>query len=252
MKIGIIGAMPEEMRLVIGAMDDKVETNIANRAFIEGRLEGKEVIVVMSRWGKVASAQTATTLIETFGATHVMFTGVAGGVDPALNIGDVVVGTEIVQHDMDASAVPPFKRFEVPLLGVTHFKSDIRMVEIANAAATDYISTDLINEIPSDLLQEFTMTKPKVVRGIIASGDQFIASDTKLTELRRDLPGILCIEMEGAAVAQVCYEHAIPFVIIRSLSDKANNSAPVDFPGYLEHVASYITKGITLRMIAAL
>lgn len=252
MKIGIIGAMPEEMHLVIGAMADKQETHIAHRTFIEGRLEGKDVVVVMSRWGKVAAAQTATTLIERYGATHVMFTGVAGGVDPSLNVGDVVIGTELVQHDMDVSPVPPFRRFEVPLLGISHFKSDARMVELADAAAKDYIKTDLPQEIPADLLEEFLMTSPKVVRGLIASGDQFIASDAKLAELRRDLPETLCIEMEGAAVAQVCYEHDVPFVIIRSLSDKADHSAPIDFPGYLEHVASFITKGITLRMLAAM
>jgi adenosylhomocysteine nucleosidase len=249
MIIGIMSAMPEEAHRLASVLKSEKEEVVAGRTFARGTLAGKQVVVVQSRWGKVASAATATTLIDRFGATHIVFTGVAGGVDRTLGIGDIVIGSELVQHDFDASAVPIYRRFEIPLLGVSRFTGDERLVALAEQAAKEYIVSELKQDITPELLSRFSIGVPKVVRGLIASGDQFIASNEKLDELRSLLPGLQCIEMEGAAVAQICYEHKVPFVVIRSLSDKADHSAAIDFPGYLEHIASHYSRGIVMRLL---
>jgi adenosylhomocysteine nucleosidase len=251
-KIGLMSAMPEEFRLVASVMTNVTERSIARRTFLSGELEGKHVVAVMSRLGKVAAAQTATTLIEQFNVSEVIFTGVAGSLDPSLGIGDIVVASELIQHDMDASGIPIFERYEIPLLGISRFRCDEYITKIAVQAAIDYIATDLRNEILQERLNEFAITAPKVYTGLVASGDQFIAANDKLEALRSALPDALCVEMEGAAVAQASYEHDTPFAVIRSLSDRAGMSAPIDFPRYLEEVAAFYTKGVLLRLIANL
>ncbi len=250
--IGIMSAMEEEISLLSADLILKEERTIANRKYQRGILYGKEVVIVLSRWGKVAASQTATTLINLFDVDSIIFTGVAGGADPALNIGDVVISSELVQHDVDASAVAPMKRFEIPLLGISHFKSDDAMAESAYLAAKQYVEKELHKDVAPRYLEKYKITVGQVVKGLIASGDQFMADPTKLLELRKALPDLKCVEMEGAAVAQVCYEHRIPYVAIRILSDKADHSAIIDFPLFVEHIAAHYTRGIVKGMLARL
>ncbi len=250
--IGILSAMEEEIRLLSTDLTVREERTIANRKYQTGILYGKEVAIVLSRWGKVAASQTATTLINLFGVDSIIFTGVSGGADPTLNIGDVVISSELVQHDVDASAVPPMKRFEIPLLGISHFKSDDTMAESAYFAAKEYVEKKLLKDVPTKYLEKYKITLPQVVKGLVASGDQFMADPMKLLELRNVLPELKCVEMEGAAVAQVCYEHCIPFVAIRILSDKADHSAIIDFPIFVEHIAAHYTRGIVKGMLGRL
>ncbi len=251
-KIGILSAMSQEQHRISEAILVTQRTTIANREYISGSLAGKEVVASLSRWGKVASAQTATTLINTFGVDCIIFTGVAGGADPNLSVGDIVIGDTFIQHDFDASAVPPFRKFEIPLIGVSHFKADSALVQVALQAAKEYVNTDEHKDVSAEHIAKYSDHFPRVVTGLIASGDQFISSPTKLAELRNELPGLKCVEMEGAAVAQVCYEHNIPFVVIRALSDNANESAAIDFPAFLEHIAQHYSYGIVTRMLATL
>lgn len=250
--IGIMSAMEEEIRLLSADLIVREERTIANRKYKTGILYGKEVVIVLSRWGKVAASQTATTLINLFGVDSMIFTGVAGGADPALNIGDIVISSELVQHDVDASAVPPMKRFEIPLLGISHFQSDDAMSESAFLAAKEYVEYELQKDVLAMYLEKYKITLPQVVKGLVASGDQFMADPVKMLELRNVLLELKCVEMEGAAVAQVCYEHHIPYVAIRILSDKADHSAVIDFPMFVEHIAAHYTRGIVKGMLGRL
>ena len=246
-----MSAMDDEIKLLIEHLELKEKRTIANREYLSGRLYGQHVVLAMSRWGKVAASQTATTLINLFSVDELIFTGVAGGANPKLNIGDIVISTELVQHDVDASAIPPMKRFEIPLLGISHFAADAGLIDQAFRSATAYVSQQLHADVAQEYLAEYSIMTPTVVKGLIASGDLFIADPSKIHELCHSLPHLECIEMEGAAVAQVCYEHKIPFVVIRSISDKSDHSAVLDFPKFVSHIAAQYSSGIIRGMLGS-
>jgi adenosylhomocysteine nucleosidase len=252
MKIGILSAMPEENHLISSAMADKTLTSLGNRDYALGTLEGKDVIAAFSRWGKVAAAQAATTMITKFGAEKIIFTGVAGAASEELEIGDVVIGSNLMQHDMNASAIPAFAKFEIPLLGITHFKSDYDLMHLAKEAARQYLGSILSSDIPIASLEKYGIHHPNVVIGTIATGDQFIADEAKIKSLRSEIPDLKCIEMEGAAVAQVSHEHNVPFVVIRAISDKANANAIHDFPHFVSGIVSHYSLGIVTGMLREL
>lgn len=250
MTIGIMGAMPEEIFLISSKIENKEIVSIGNREYISGKLCGVKVVTVFSRWGKVASAQTATTLITKFNVDKIIFTGVAGGADRTLDIGDVVISRDLIQHDMDASPIPAFAKFEIPLLGITHFKADPELIRMAESAAYYFLDTVNTQDIPLTILDHYQITRPKIVIGTIATGDEFIADKLKIAELRTQIPGLQCIEMEGASVAQVCHEHLIPFVVIRAISDKADSTAIHDFPNFVKHIVSHYSLGIVSGILA--
>lgn len=249
MKFGIMGAMTEEISQFCHHMSGTTSETRGMREYVSGRLRGKQVVVVFSRWGKVAAASTATTLVERHGVDFLVFSGVAGALDPALNIGDIVVADTLVQHDMDASALPGITKYDIPLLGVSRFKVNARYVAAARRAAEMYLAKDLHGDVSDKELAEFGIGEPHVARGTIASGDQFIADDRTAQGLREKLPELKCVEMEGAAVAQVAYEHGIPCVVLRTISDKADHSAIVDFPQFVSKIASHFTCGSVLRLL---
>jgi len=252
MKIGIMGAMAEEVsQLRHHISKAKAETH-GMREYVSGHILGKSVTVVFSRWGKVAASSTATTLVERYGVDCIVFSGVAGALDPGLNIGDIVVASRLVQHDMDASVLPGIAKYEIPLLGVSRFKVDERYVSSARRAAEAYLAEDLSGDVSDEALKEFRISGPQVTTGIIASGDQFIADATIAQSLRRQLPGLKCVEMEGAAVAQVAYEHSIPCIVLRTISDKADHSSVIDFPRFVSTIACHFTCGSVLRLVEML
>ena len=249
MTIGILSAMLEEILLLSSNIKDKQITTIGNRDYISGTLEGQNVVAAFSRWGKVAAAQTATTLITKFEAEKIIFTGVAGAAAPELEIGDVVIGKMLLQHDMDASAIPAFKKFEIPLLGITHFTADPDLARLALESAREYLAAIRSQSISHSALDEYNIHSPTAYHGTIASGDLFIADSKKIASLRNEIEGLLCIEMEGAAVAQVCHEHHIPFVVIRAISDKADSNAMHDFPNFVKNIVSHYSEGIVRGML---
>jgi len=242
--IGVMGAMPQETKLIDRAMAVRDSKEIARRVYATGSLEGIPTTAVFSRWGKVAAAATTATLIEQFGAELVLFVGVAGAVDPALEIGDVVIGQNLWQHDMDVSQLPQFSRYEIPLLDVMSFSSLPQYTSLAVEAAKDYLAGPLRDDVQSGLLSEFGIMKPKAVLGDIATGDQFVHDAEHVARLRRDLPKLQCVEMEGAAMAQVAHEHGVPFVVMRIISDKADHSAHLDFPRFIEEVSARMSAGL--------
>jgi adenosylhomocysteine nucleosidase len=235
--IGIMGAMPEEIDGVITLMDNPQRTIIGMRAYTSGTINGINTIVVFSRWGKVAASATAATLLHVFNITELIFTGVAGAIDPTLKIGDVVVSKRLVQHDMDAR--PLMERFEIPLLGLTYLECGEESINRIKAAiAPLFLDGTLQENIGKNVLAEFGIDTPNLHIGDIASGDKFFAAESQKQQLSEALPTVLCVEMEGAAVAQVCYEHKVPFTVIRTISDTADENSHVDFPRFIEKISS--------------
>jgi len=249
MIIGIIGAMQQEIKLLTESMKIKETKTIGMREYYLGKLFGKEVVLVFSKCGKVAAASTVTTLIEIFKVDLVIFTGVAGGADKALNIGDIIIADKLVQHDMDASALPGFRKFEIPLLGIDTFKASDKMVSLAKISAQHYIFEYMKDDVSQQDLAEFSISTPNVIVGTVASGDQFVADAQKVMSLVNEINNLKCIEMEGAAVAQVCYEHNIDYIVFRVISDKADEHASINFPKFIEKTASHFTRGIIERFI---
>ncbi|MBP1156133.1 MULTISPECIES: 5'-methylthioadenosine/adenosylhomocysteine nucleosidase [unclassified Paenibacillus] len=207
-KIGIIGAMKEEIELFHNHMDQVSESVKAGIVFYEGRFHGRQIVLCKSGVGKVNAAITTQILIDTYGVESIVFTGVAGAVDPELNVGDIVVSTECLQHDMDVTALG-FPRGTIPYEATSLFTADERLRTLAVEASVELFGG-------------------RVKEGRVLSGDQFIASRETVAQLYSELGGA-CTEMEGAAVAQACYMNGIPFVVIRSMSDKADGSAHVNF-----------------------
>jgi adenosylhomocysteine nucleosidase len=250
MLIGIMSAMREEMESLLADMEHVEVIEAGRRTYHTGRLWGRPVVLVFSRWGKVAAATTAACLIERFGVGRIVFTGVAGGIDDALTVGDVVVASRLYQHDMNAS--PLFLPHEIPLLGATGLATDPDLRQASLAAAEKFLADDLPSRIAPGLLREFGIVRPRVVEREVASGDRFFASRTDREQLANTLPGVGCVEMEGAAIAQVCHEYAVPFVVIRTISDAADEGAAADFPRFVKHVASAYAHGILKNLVEVL
>mgnify|MGYP000873044748 CR=1 FL=1 len=226
MTTAILSALAEEQHGLIERVHHPREVRRAGRSFWLGELHGQPVVLGLSRIGKVAAATTATTVIEAFGARRLVFTGVAGGVGPGVRVGDVVVADAFVQHDMDAS--PLFPRYQVPLYDSTRFACDRALSNALLAASRTG-------------LQRLGLTAA-IHHGLIASGDRFICAASQARELHLALGAAghapLAVEMEGAAVAQVCHDYGVAFAATRTISDRADDSAHVAFPKFISEVAS--------------
>lgn len=245
-RLGLISALHEEQAGLIDMMSGTHTVHRGMRDYVTGSLWGIDTVCVLSRIGKVAAAATAATLIERFGVTHIVFTGVAGAVDRDMRVGDIVVADALVQHDMDAT--PLFPRFEVPLLGQSHFSSDLQLTDRLLQAASAFVAQDLQQMVPAADLAAFGLHLPRVQRGLIASGDEFVDDHARHGDLKAAFPALLAVEMEGAAVAQVCFEFGVPFAVIRTISDGANEASALDFMQFIDRIASRYAFGIVRRL----
>ncbi|GIP32898.1 5'-methylthioadenosine/adenosylhomocysteine nucleosidase [Paenibacillus sp. J2TS4] len=207
-RLGLIGAMEEEIEWFHSGMKEVETEEIAGIRFAVGQFGGVPVVVCKSGVGKVNAAVCTQILIDRFGVDAILFTGVAGALDPKLNIGDIVVSTDCMHHDMDVTALG-FERGVVPYQNNSIYRADEMLHKLAYDCSCELFPN-------------------RTVGGRILSGDQFIADRKIVNELYESMNGA-CTEMEGAAVAQVCEMHGIPFVIIRSMSDKADGSADINF-----------------------
>jgi adenosylhomocysteine nucleosidase len=246
MRLGIISALLEEQAGLVEAMRGAARVTHGMREYVAGQLWEIDAVCVLSRIGKVAAAMTATTLVEKFGVTHILFTGVAGAGDKTVNVGDIVIAESLVQHDMDAS--PLFPRFEVPLTGRAHFQPDQPLSMRLSQAAHDFLELDFLDAISEGERRTFRLAQPRVHRGLVASGDQFLNEVGRLDALNGALPGLVAVEMEGAAVAQVCHELGVPCAVIRAISDNANEHAATDFMRFVKSVAAQYAFHITRRL----
>ncbi|WP_292932755.1 5'-methylthioadenosine/adenosylhomocysteine nucleosidase [Noviherbaspirillum sp.] len=245
-RLGLISALHQEQAGLIETMQDIEKTNRGMRDYTFGKLWGIDTVCVLSRMGKVAAAATAATLIERFAVTHIVFTGVAGAAGNELRVGDIVVADELVQHDMNTT--PLFPQYEVPLLGQSHFSSDKNLTDRLARAASDFAAHDAQGAISEQDRESFHLGLPRVHRGLIASGDEFVHRQERRDALKAAFPSLLALEMEGAAVAQVCFEFGVPFAVIRTISDSANEEAPHDFMQFIDRIASRYAFGIVKRL----
>lgn len=247
--IGILGAMAQEIDEVKALLTNKTVVKIANREFVVGKINGIACVVAFSKWGKVAATITATLLIQEFGVTDLFFIGTAGALADGLKVGDIVISKGLVQHDLDAR--PIISRFELPLLNRTYVDSDPALTELAGKAVSNLLEKGVAYMVGEEAVKDFNLA-PTLYFGDIASGDQFINSDEKRNEILGLLPDVLCVEMEGAAVAQVCLEFGTPFTVIRTISDTANHNARVDFGKFIIEVANAYSRAIVQEIMRLL
>lgn len=217
-KIGIIGAMELEVQVLKERMEIRSKLEKASMEFLEGTLSGAEVVVVRSGIGKVNAALCAQILCDCFQVTHIINTGIAGSLKNEINIGDVVVSTDALHHDMDVQ-VFGYPLGEVPQMGCLAFQADAGLVQLASACC---------KEVNPDI---------EVYQGRIVSGDQFISDKGVKSKLIQNFQGY-CVEMEGAAIAHAAYLNHVPFVIIRAISDKADDSAQMAYPAFEKAAAA--------------
>jgi adenosylhomocysteine nucleosidase len=248
-RIALVSAMHEELAAVLARMPDEQKTVVAGREFWVGHWHGHEVVAVLSRIGKVAAATTTTALIERFGVSRIVFTGVAGGLAPHVNVGDVVVAREFIQHDMDAS--PLFPRHEVPLTGMARFPANVALSD-ALVAAAPLAMHDMLATLPQSAWLNIDLPKAQVHQGLIVSGDRFVSQTLESQALQRDLPDALAVEMECAAMAQVCHDYGVPLAAVRTISDRADDAAHVDFPRFIQSIASRYSVAVLDRLLQAL
>ncbi len=224
--LAILSALPEEQAGLLDLLGSPQRRRHAGRDFWTGELHGLPVVLALSRIGKVSAALTAAVLVEQFGVGAVVFTGVAGGLAGPVRVGDVVVAHDFLQHDMDAS--PLFPRYEVPLYGQSRFACDGGM------------SQRLVQAAREALMPVFASAQ--VHQGLIVSGDAFVSSVQASSALQQGLTAAgheaLAVEMEGAAVAQVCADYGVSFAAMRTISDRADDAAHQDFPVFVRDVAS--------------
>lgn len=245
--IGVMAAMIEELECYLKESDHAEKHVVAGREYYKLEINDKPVIVVLSGIGKVAAASTATTLIHKFGVSKILFTGVAGSISDKANIGDLVVGEHYAQHDLDAS--PFFPKYQIPLLGKTLIKACEEEMSALLKACESFIKNIEVYVEHKDL-ESIGLATPKIVVGDIASGDQFIKSKEQSDAILEGLPATVAVEMEGAAVAQVCYENDLPFCVLRTISDSANEDALIDFPRFIKKVSSRYSYGILKELLS--
>lgn len=240
-RIGLMAALNEELGDLRSRLEAATVECRAQRDYHCGRLNGQDVVAVTARVGKVAAASTATTLIERFACDAIVFVGIAGGIGVDVQVGDVVVAAQLAQHDMDAS--PIFPAGELPLLGVRELAPERRLTQALHQACQAAIA----DWSPRHDHPHFSQSN--LHQGLILSGDQFVHAHAHAQELVQQWPKALAVEMEGAAVAQVCFEHSIPFAVVRTISDRADDNAATDFGLFLREVASPMSSAILRHLL---
>lgn len=228
MKLGIIGAMDIEIATLKEKMEDRTVHSRTGMEFCEGRLEGLEAVVVQCGVGKVNAAMCTQILCDCFGVTHVVNTGVAGSLCAELDIGDLVISEDAMYHDFDCHVIDPnYSVGQVPGMSVLAYPADERLMELAFASAEEQ--------------------NPGHTRmGRVASGDQFICGKDQKAHIIK-YTGALCTEMEGASIAHTAWRNGVPFVVIRAISDKADDSAQMDYPTF-EAIAAKRCAAVTLGL----
>ncbi len=247
MTTAILSALPEEQAGLLQNLQHARRHVHGGRVFWQGLLSDRPVVLALSGMGKVAAATTATVLIERFACARVLFTGVAGGLGQQVRVGDVVVARQYLQHDMDASPLCP--RWELPGYGRADVACDPALSVLLLQAAQDFLL------VTSQENQPDSAAAAQAHHGLVVSGDRFIATAQASNTLRRELQEaghtVLAVEMEGAAVAQVCADYQVPFAAMRTISDRADDDAHVDFTRFIETVASRYAEHIVQRWLQA-
>ena len=229
MKIGIVGAMAQEVEILSGLMTDKIETRVASAVILEGKINGKAVALLQSGIGKVAAAIGTAALLQLTKPDAVLNTGSAGGVARGLKVGDIVISDETRYHDVDVTAFG-YEKGQLP----------------ANPAA--FLSDKKLADLAEKVAQEQGQS---VKRGLICSGDSFINSEQKIAQIKADFPNVTAVEMEATAIAQVCHAFNVPFVVVRAISDAGDGEASLSFEEFLP-LAAKQSSALVLGMLEKL
>ncbi|MDP5254566.1 MULTISPECIES: 5'-methylthioadenosine/adenosylhomocysteine nucleosidase [unclassified Vibrio] len=226
--IGIIGAMEQEVAILKSAMTDMRSTKKGGCQFYQGNIEGVPVILLQSGIGKVAAAVGTSLLISEFQPDAIINTGSAGGFDPSLNLGDVVISTQVRHHDADVTAFG----YQIGQMAgqPAAFDADQALIEWTEQALAT------------------VSHPPHVVRGLICTGDQFVCSSEKQRWIRDQFPGVIAVEMEAAAIAQTCHQFSVPFVVVRAISDVADKASPMSFEEFLPLAAKSSSEMVTTML----
>ncbi|WP_115719691.1 5'-methylthioadenosine/S-adenosylhomocysteine nucleosidase [Gallaecimonas mangrovi] len=230
MKLGIIGAMEQEVALLKSQISNLKTETVAGCEIYSGQLGGGDVVLMRSGIGKVAAAIATTILIERFAPDAIINTGSAGGFDPTLEVGDVVISSEVRYHDVDVTAFG-YELGQVPRMPAA-FEAHPSLV----AAAQEVISD---------------MEHHKAKTGLITTGDIFMSDPVRVEATRKAFPDMIAVEMEAAAIAQTCHQFAVPFVITRALSDIAGKESPMSFESFLEKAATHSAQ-LVMALVAKL
>lgn len=215
MRVGVIGAMEQEVTLLRDQIEDCKTLSLGGCEIYTGQIKGVDVALLKSGIGKVAAAIGTTLLLDHFQPDVVINTGSAGGLDPKLNVGDIVISTEVRYHDVDVTAFgyEPGQMAQCPAA----FSADNKLINIAQ---------DCIESL-----------KLNAVRGLICSGDAFINGAEPLTRIRKTFPNVAAVEMESTAIGQVCHQFKTPFVVVRAISDVADKESHLSFDEFLSVAA---------------
>ena len=243
-RIAIVSAMHQELRALLPLVQGLRIERRAGRDCHLGQLDGRDVVLVLCGVGKVAAATTAAVLLDAMDVDALLLTGVAGGLASDVHVGDVVVARTLLQHDMDAS--PLFPRYEVPLTGRSRFAADTALCDALAAGCEQVL------QAPHPALLKYGIGRPRLHEGLVISGDRFVSTAVESEALRKALPDALAVEMEGAAVAQVCADFGRPFAVVRTVSDRADDAAHVDFTRFVEDVAAEFSRDIVRAALQAI
>ncbi|MBC5831357.1 5'-methylthioadenosine/S-adenosylhomocysteine nucleosidase [Vibrio metschnikovii] len=230
MKIGIIGAMQQEVAILKDALEQRQEISQGGCTYYSGKLHGVEVILLQSGIGKVSAAVGTALLLSQYQPDVVINTGSAGGFDPSLTMGDVVISSEVRHHDAD----------------VTAFGYEIGQMAGQPAA---FIADETLMSVAEQALQN--MDNKHAVRGLICTGDAFVCSEEKQNFIRQHFPTAVAVEMEAAAIAQTCHQFGVPFVVVRAISDVADKASPLSFDEFLP-LAAQSSSAMVLKMVELL
>ncbi|MCM3161870.1 5'-methylthioadenosine/S-adenosylhomocysteine nucleosidase [Metabacillus litoralis] len=230
MKVAIIGAMEEEVTILRDKLDNKEQQVIAGSEFTKGLYKGIEVILLKSGIGKVNAALSTTLLLDRYQPDYVINTGSAGGFHSSLNVGDVVISTEVRHNDVDVTAFG-YEYGQVPGLPAA-YTPDAKLVEIATKKAEE-------------------ITDIQVAKGLIVTGDSFLSDPDKVEFIRSKFQNLYAGEMEAAAIAQVCHQFEVPFVVIRALSDIAGKESNISFDQFLNQAAKH-SANLVLKIVESI
>lgn len=239
MRIGIIGAMEVEvtgLKSLLKESGTLKTTNVAGLVFYSGQIFGVDVVVVKSGVGKVNAALCAARLITQFAVTSIINTGIAGALGGGLTVFDVAVSTKAMYHDVNAVAFG-YKECEIPQMKTSIFPADSSLIDCANTAFKKVVADS------SDTIHKGS----KIVAGIVATGDQFI-SDKSVKNHIKETTNAICVEMEGAAIAHACFLNNTPYVILRTISDMADDSVPQTYQ-FNEEIAAKFSCSLVVKMV---
>ena len=230
MKIGIIGAMEQEVSILKQAIENCQEVKKAGCTFFSGQLNGADVVLLQSGIGKVAAAVGTTVLLNDYQPDVVINTGSAGGFDSTLNLGDVVISTEVRHHDADVTAFG----YEMGQMAQqpAAFLADAKLMDVAEQALSQ-------------------MEDKHAVRGLICTGDAFVCTAERQEFIRKHFPSVIAVEMEASAIAQTCHQFNVPFVVVRAISDVADKESPMSFEEFLP-LAAQSSSEMVVKMVELL